>query len=138
MAYIKQRHSRDCGIATLAMLCGVTYDEANRVIPWRRDGHLYGTSTKMLVVGATKLGYQTRGTETGRLKIVKRPVDSASWFEIPDNSLVKIPHPDSPDHGWHWVAWRKNRVYDPARGVFHPNLHGGLPSSYLEFYENSS
>jgi ABC-type bacteriocin/lantibiotic exporter with double-glycine peptidase domain len=67
MAYIRQRNKKDCGVAALAMLCGVTYDEANHAIPWRRVGHLYGTSTSMLAEGATKLGYKTRGTPTGRL-----------------------------------------------------------------------
>lgn len=132
MAFVKQRSNRDCGVAALAMLCDVMYEEASRAIPWRREGEIYGTDTKMLAAGAKRLGYDVKGTETGRLKIVKRPVTEGSWFEIPENSLVKIPHPTE-NHSWHWVVWRKNKIYDPARGVFHPYGFGSLPSSYLEF-----
>ncbi len=132
MAYIKQRTKKDCGVAALAMLCDVDYKEANHAIPWRREGVLEGTTTTMLAAGAKRLGYNVRGTYTDRLKLVRRPVTEGSWFQIPDNSLVKLPHPTE-NHSWHWVAWRKNKIYDPSRGVFHPYGYLPLPTSYLEF-----
>lgn len=125
MAYVKQKHSRDCGVAALAMLCDVEYEDANRAIPWRREGCLNGTTTKQLIEGAAKLGYETRGD---RLQIVRPPagwveqhgtkVDYRIWTFIANNSLVKVPGPDG--RNWHWVVWRKGKIYDPARGVFKP------------------
>jgi hypothetical protein len=145
MAFIRQRNKKDCGVAALAMLCDVTYEEANRSIPWRRKGNLEGITTKMLREAAGKLGYSTESTPQDRLKIVKapkswdplpHPIVSDFWHLIPDNSLVKIPHPKGPGWGWHWVAWRKERIYDPARGVFHPSKYGTKPSSYMEFIKS--
>ena len=142
MAFIRQRGKKDCGVAVLAMLCGVSYEEADKAIPWRREGNLYGTNTTMLREGGINLGYRTKSTPQDRLKVVKAPKSWVSmppplvddfWVLIPDNSLVKIPHPKGRNYGWHWVAWRKGRVYDPARGVFAPGKHGTKPSSYMEF-----
>lgn len=137
MPYVRQRHKTDCGIAALAMLCGVTYEEADQAIPWRRDGHKHGTTTAMLRQGALKLGYATRSTPKNRLKPIYAPKDIPSWelsilwLSIPGNSLVKIPHPKGSGYGWHWVVWRNKKVYDPARGVF--RKFDTMPSSYMEF-----
>lgn len=142
MAFICQRNKKDCGVACLAMLCDVTYEAANRAIPWRREGNLEGTTTKQLREGAAKLGYSTESTPQHRLKPIKipkfwetlpHPILADFWHLIPDNSLVKIPHPKGSGWGWHWVAWRKERIYDPARGVFTPNKHGTKPTSYMKF-----
>ena len=133
MAYVKQRHSKDCGIAALAMLCDVTYEEAERAIPWKREGWLSGTTTKQLIDGAKKLGYRTEGDRM-------RPLSYdhiGGWTGIPDNCLVKVPHPEG--HGWHWVVWRKVKVYDPAIGVFKPHLYPlGKPVSRLRFIKEEN
>lgn len=140
MAFVKQRNKRDCGVAALAMLCDVTYEEANRAIPWRREGILSGTTTTQLREGGIKLGYETKSTPQNRLKVVRKPKSWAGWKDanlwavIPDNSLVKIQHPRGSNWGWHWVVWRKGKIYDPARGVFAPKKYGEKsPSSYMEF-----
>lgn len=129
MAFIRQRNKKDCGVAAIAMICDVTYEEAERVIPWRRHGCLHGTDTKMLRAAAARLGYEGLGTPKHQLK----RLGGGSWQDIPDNSLIKIPHPNGSGWGWHWVAWRKGKVYDPARGVFKPGEHGVEPSSYMHF-----
>jgi ABC-type bacteriocin/lantibiotic exporter with double-glycine peptidase domain len=129
MAYVEQKHSKDCGIACLAMLCDVSYEDAERAIPWRRQGWLEGTTTKQLREGAAKLGYRVDGD---RMQVLGKK----SWGSIPHNSLVKIPKPDSSD--WHWVVWRKGKVYDPAVGVFPARTYPlGAPTSYLEFIKEN-
>ncbi len=142
MTFIRQKNEGDCGVAAIAMLCDATYDDADFVIPWRRVGSLYGTDTKMLRAAALRLGYEGRGTPQHRLKVVKAPKSWANlttflpedfWALIPSNSLVKIPHPKGRGWGWHWVAWRKGHIYDPARGVFTPGNFGVKPSSYMHF-----
>ena len=130
MAEVRQRGKKDCGIAALAMLCNVTYEEAEKAIPWRKHGLLYGTDTKMLRAGAWKLGYNGLGTPKHQLRRLSNSVGGEHrWYEIPDNSLVKIPA----EHSWHWVAWRKGKVYDPARGVFKPAKYNNFPSAYMQF-----
>ena len=145
MAFIRQRNKTDCGVCATAMLCNATYEEVYRHIPWRREGILYGTDTKMLRTAAERLGYECRSTPMDRLKVIKAPkswnglppplVDDW-WHLIPDNSLVKVRHPTRSQ--WHWVAWRKGRVYDPARGVFAPGKSGYKPSSYMEFVKEET
>jgi hypothetical protein len=143
MTFINQRHKTDCGIAALAMLCGKTYEEANRAIPWRKHGCMYGTDTKMLVAGAKKLGYIGHGTATGQLKRITRPVQGSRFRSedelnrdyfavIPENSLVKVPNPNGYGE-WHWVVWRNNKVYCPTKGIFKAEKYGARPSAYMQF-----
>ena len=139
MAFIRQKDKSDCGIAALAMLCDVGYALAEVSITWRQRGHQGGTTTKQLRDGGMMLGYRTESTPENRLKQVSLPpkwrnlpIPNTSdwWYLIPNNSLVKI---GSERRGWHWVVWRKEKIYDPARGVFHPSKHGAKPLSYMEF-----
>ncbi len=138
MALVKQRERNDCGVACLAMLCDATYEEAYLALLWRHED----TTTKQLREGAMKLGYSTESTPQHRLKPLRipefweylpSPALSDFWYLIPNNSLVKIPHPEGPGWGWHWVVWRKGHIYDPARGVFSPAKYGSKPTSYMEF-----
>jgi hypothetical protein len=142
MAFIKQKLKTDCGVAALAMLCNAEYEDAMRAIPWRRHGHSRGTDTKQIKAGAYALGYEGRGD---RLQVIQAPkgwvekhgseIDYRIWTFIPDNSLVKVP---GDGRSWHWVAWRKGKVYDPEIGVFGPKayneiFHLRFPSSYMQF-----
>ncbi len=139
MAFVRQTHKSDCGIAALAMLCDVPYLQAEVSITWRKRGILGGTTTRQLREGGLLLGYRTESTPENRLKVVcapnawkplSAPMIQDWWYTIPANSLVKI---GSEHVGWHWVVWRKNKIYDPARGVFHPGKHGAKPLSYMQF-----
>lgn len=129
MSFIAQRGKTDCGVAALAMLCDVPYESVDRAILWRRHGVLFGTDTKMLREAAERLGYRGKGTEKNQLK----RLGGKSWDAIPENSLVKIPHPDPKIGQWHWVAWRKGAIYDPALGVFKPKKYDRKPVAYMEF-----
>ena len=128
MPLVKQRTRTDCGVACLAMLCKVSYEEAHRAIPWRPSTTIWGTCTKQLREAAIKLGYAFIGTEKFRLI----PLGKRSWTEIPHNSLVKVPNPAEPGQ-WHWVVWRKGKIYDPAWGVFRPQNYDRRPTSYATF-----
>lgn len=134
MAFMKQRFKTDCGVAALAILCNVMWEEARDAIVW--PGRRYYTTTKQLREAAILLGFTTKSTLQNRLRVITVPVDwyehpytSTIWSLIPDNSLVKIPG----RHSWHWVVWRNGKVYDPARGVFKPEKVDRIPSSYMQF-----
>ena len=142
MAYVKQLGKNDCGVACLAMLCDVEYSIALRAIPFRKRGLMGGTTTAQIREGASTLGYTTKSTPQNRLKVVYAPKDwgglagsltSDWWYLIPDNSLVKIKFDQCTGGNFHWVVWRKQKIYDPARGVFHPSRYGYKPISYMEF-----
>lgn len=124
--YVGQREAKDCGVAAIAMLCEVTYEEADFAIPRDRP-RKYGTTTRQLIEGAAELGYRACGNRLRPLRY-----DKISWTGIEDNSLVKVPHPRG--NGWHWVVWCGSEIYDPARGVFRPLFYeGGRPISRLRF-----
>ena len=125
MAYVIQKGKTDCGVACLAMLCDVEYEDAMRAIPWKRAGLLDGTTTKQIREGAEKIGMYTT---YDRL----RPLREKTWEDIPDNSLVKIINPND-ERRWHWVVWRKNKIYDPAVGVFKPKKFYAEPVSFMQF-----
>lgn len=138
VAFVRQRLRSDCGIAALAMLCDVDYEKAKGAIAWRKKG-TYSIRTKQLRDGAMVLGYRTEGTPENRLKLISAPpgwpkkIDYTIWSLIPDNSLVKLPQLLGA-RGWHWVVWRKGKIYDPVRGVFTPIRYGDrYPSSYMRF-----
>ncbi len=143
MAYVKQLGKNDCGVACLAMLCDVDYILALQAIPFRKRGLMGGTTTTQIREGASTLGYTTKSTPQNRLKVVRRDkkewkwmpdaMTSDYWYSIPNNSLVKIKHDQCTGGKFHWVVWRKQKIYDPARGVFHPSRYGYKPISYMEF-----
>jgi len=146
MAFIRQKAKSDCGVACLAMLCDVTYEEAEKAITWRSSTSIYGTDTKQLREGAAKLGYSTESTPQDRLRFIRAPkawcnfpppMKTDFWYLIPDNSLVKILHPGGRSYGWHWVVWRRNKIYDPARGAFHPSKYRSKPISYMMFIKET-
>lgn len=139
MVFVRQKTKTDCGIATLAMLCNVSYEEASDAIQWRATSGNRGTTTHMLREAARKLGYTTKSTPQKRLKVIKVPdvwvgktVGGELWQFIPANSLVKIPYRLG-RYGWHWVVWNNDKIYDPARGVFLPRKYDKSPISYMEF-----
>lgn len=150
MAFVKQRTKTDCGVAALAMLCDVTYEQARAVVVWhsfKLDPNLRGgTTTRTLRKAAISLGYKTKSTPQNRLKTIKTPDvvrvgklkitgwETETWNSIPDNSLVKIPFTPG-RRGWHWVVWKNRKIYDPARGVFLPRKFDRVPTSYMEFVQ---
>lgn len=151
VTFIRQRYSSDCGIAALAMLCEVTYEEAYKAIPWGKRGWRQGTTTKEMRLGGENLGYFTVSDTKKHLLPIRNFAASRGgidtqgcrvcnaielWGIIPRNSLVKIPHPE----GWgsHWVVWRNGKIHDPARGVFTPKKFVELfpdqrPTSFMQF-----
>ena len=139
MAFVKQRIKTDCGVAALARLCDVPYMKALLAIQWWVSSGNRGTTTRMLREAARKLGYSTKSTPQNRLKPIKAPdiwlgkiVGGEIWNFIPDNSLVKIPYQQG-RLGWHWVVWKKRKIYDPDKGVFLPRKYNHIPTSYMEF-----
>lgn len=130
MAFIRQRTDKDCGVCCLAMLAGLSYEESLGLIFGDEPPRNLSTKTKDIVAAASRSAHAF--TTRTRLKVCR----SKAWSEVPSNSLVKIRHKGHSN--WHWVAYRKGKVYDPARGVSTTNKCGKGPSSYIEICSDSS
>lgn len=60
---VLQRHARDCGVAVLAMLCGVSYEEALVAVSAEAPLVLtHGVTTAQLKRAAKRLGHRLRST----------------------------------------------------------------------------
>ncbi len=77
LALQTQRHARDCGIACLAMLLGLSYEDVLLAAPYQAM-HC-GMSTRQILLTAKRLGFQLRVVrtfdleeDTGLLRVGKR------------------------------------------------------------------
>lgn len=124
MTYVKQKHFHDCGVACFAMLIDITYETAFHILfssqPKKRKYYL---TTKAIKTAAVVNGFIV---EQDRLKRCKE------WNDVPSNSLVKVWGEHIPKNYWHWVVYRKEKIYDPGRGVFKPDKYPLQLKSYLE------
>lgn len=127
MTYVKQQCKTDCGIACLAMLIDITYDEAKALL-FKKSKKKYITKTKDLLKAIE--AEDSHIVEGKRLS----PVRKKSWVDLPANSLVKVFPDNKISYKWHWVVWSGKKIYDPSRGVFRPqqDKFKADPVSYLE------
>lgn len=94
MRTIKQRGGTDCGVGCVAMLAGVSYEEAfEAVYP---DGKRRITSTNKLRAALIKLG---RPPVEGRMVSKK----TTKLKSLPHDALLKVQPTTSV--GKHWVVW---------------------------------
>lgn len=112
MKWVEQpRPSRVCGQVAIAVLCGLTLDQACRQI-----GHRKGTRTKALVRVLRAFGFQCEDH-------CKRRVRS----EMPDVALAQVRTIGRPQDSWHWIVVANGVVYDGCEGGIHT----------LEWYERA-
>ena len=108
MRTVKQRFATDCGVGCVAMLAGVSYEEAfDAVYP---DGKRGITSTNKLRAALTKLG---RPPVDGRMVSKKR----TKLKSLPNDALLKVQ--PTTCAGKHWVVWdrKAQKKRDPWRGT---------------------
>lgn len=109
MQHVRQRTATDCGVAALAMACGVTYEQAfDAIFPTngkrRRRKRVFRTTTRHLREAAHRLGFKT----THRLR---------KWEEdlLSDRAIVKV---NPVKQTWHWMVVEvkagRCKWYDPA------------------------
>jgi hypothetical protein len=120
---IRSARHNDCGVCALANLKRISYPKAlARLHPnWRRK-RSFGTTTRMMKIGA-------RAHIKAKLILVR----SRSWYDVPDNSLVKVvPSFLVGTRNWHWVVWRDGMVWDSVHACpVTPELYTHYPVSYL-------
>lgn len=94
MRTIKQQKGTDCGVGCVAMLAGVSYEEAKEAV--YPDGKVRITSSGKLRAALTKLG---RPPVEGRMVSKGR----TTLNSLPSDALLKVQ--PSGEKGKHWVVW---------------------------------
>jgi ABC-type bacteriocin/lantibiotic exporter with double-glycine peptidase domain len=106
MRYIKQKHITGCGVAAVAMLTGVSYDKALKVVrPDRKPGDCACTSLKDMISGIETLGHKAQlSYKNTKLRGSKQ------------NAMIIVSNPSrSPHAPFHVVVWdaEKQQILDP-------------------------
>lgn len=105
MKTIKQKEENDCGVACVAMLAGVAYDEARAII--YPNGRSKLTKTKDLSAALKKLG---REPLTDR----RQPFGSQVLHDLETDALVFV-EMNNDNASKHWVVWdaKAKKLRDP-------------------------
>ena len=107
MKTIYQEHAIGCGIACVAMLGGVTYEEARQVLFPKSAVRL--TSSGKLFAALKKLGRKPAGDRMVSLKFI-------DFDHLADDCLIgALLGKDK-----HWVVWDSDakKIRDPFRGGY--------------------
>lgn len=98
---VHQRKKSDCGVACVAMIAGVSYQQAFDVFDFPEGSKTFYTQHSQLTKALNRLGYDVRR------KMFR------TWEVIPGHAIVPVNHRCN-RRKFHWV------VYD-GRGVLDPN-----------------
>lgn len=110
MNLIGQKHKRGCSVAVLAMLLGVTYDEARAI------GELHGVRSR----GTSRVALHRALTANG---FTMRPGEMKS----PGPGFAEVRLPKEKKYRWHTVAVNNiGQVLDPWEPQIFPTLESYL------------
>lgn len=101
ITYKQQRYrSKQCGQACLAMILGISIDEAIKLLNNKKKStSLYDD----LAVALERHGYE-----------VKKHTGEVDWDEVPDNSIIRVVFPTKAGH---FIIKHRGKYYDPAIGI---------------------
>ena len=97
MKLVRQPDKKQCGQACVAMVCGITLDEASMLA--RTKGK---TQTKHL-----KRVLHAKGVKHGERRLPGMPKEGSALLYWKSETGY-----------YHWTVWHKKKHYDPLAGVF--------------------
>lgn len=93
MKLVSQRRSNDCGVASLAMAAGISYEAARDAIwPTKIPRTAFNTKTRQLREAAQRLG----------LDVSSKLIPWAAPLPKSGRAVVKVD--PGPKGNWHWIA----------------------------------
>ena len=125
---IPQQNSTDCGVACVAMICGVSYKAAFKAMFPQGSKKNFRTHYKDLKRGISALG---------RRHAPRAAHAPSEWKRMKCTAIVRTGN--GADWNWHWVVFDsvQGRLLDPklnhARVVVRPSRK---MTSYLEVYSD--
>jgi len=123
MKTVKQRGTRDCGAACIAMLASVSYERGFGALYGHKEP--YATKTEHIRKALRKLGFRT---SRKRVSLFGR---RHSEVRLPFNALIYCNYRTAADEA-HWIVWdaRARKFRDPLRRPYkRPRVH-----SYLKVF----
>lgn len=120
MKTIKQQDEYDCGVAAVAMLAGVTYEEARTIV--YPTGRSRLTKTKDLHAALSRLGREPQS---------KRRIGfgSKTLTDLDGDALVFVKMGKNGKGNGHWIVWDNaaRKARDPAKTSTKYKIRGYLP-----------
>jgi|SRR3989338_2155404 len=95
-----QRYKSDCGVACVAMIAGVSYEQAFEAFCFSEEAKKFYTSRGQLIEALEELGF------TMHWKMFR------SWEEVPGCAIVPVNHRCNRKN-FHWVVYDGKAVFDP-------------------------
>ena len=119
MRTVKQKDKNGCGVACVAMLTNVSYEEARDVI--YRAGRSRLTKTEDLYIALKALGRNP-------LSKTRRGFYSTKLHELKTDALVFVELDDDGDNPKHWMVWdaAAKKLRDPDNRKLPYRLRGYL------------
>jgi hypothetical protein len=107
MRLIVQRDEEGCGIACVAMLKGISYAAARRLM--FGNNKVKHTQTRDLVSALKCLGLMPQ-----KKQLTSFGKRYARYSELPENAILKA-NPRKGGRYWHWIVWdvRRKKLLDP-------------------------
>jgi hypothetical protein len=103
----KQKYKSDCGIASIAALLDISWEDARKAIfPNRKKGKSYATSIDDLISGFARLGHNSNW------KFPLKKKRRIGLIDIKKDAILIL---DFGDNEYHAVSWshKEKAVYDP-------------------------
>lgn len=130
MRLIRQRRANDCGVAVVAMVCGVSYARALAAfsfhVQYRMRALKSGTTTRDVAEAIERLGW--------RCDRRCRPIRKRDLWQknITGRAILAVRFPEQGRTEWHWIAYdaqgegdrRDSRYHDPSTQI-HPYVVTG-------------
>lgn len=126
MKYMKQKHAGGCGVATLAMATGISYDKALQIIsPRRIPGSKYpGTTLEMALKALTKMKLKYR--------II---FDRINLERLENTAYISITAKCGCRHAVAWDPVTKE-VFDPGYKPHHTGRKTFIDQKYIKKHMN--
>lgn len=118
--FVPQRYSSDCGVACIAMIAGVSYQEAFDVIGFPEERTQFYTTHTCLTNALRRLG----------VLVMRRKF--RSWHDIAGLAIVAVNHRRNRRY-FHWVIFDGAAIIDPSpKGKLKKNIRYLASGRYLQ------
>ena len=111
--FVPQRHSTDCGVACVAMIAGVSYQEAFDAFRFSPDQRQFYTTHTCLTKALGRLG----------ISVLRKKF--RSWQAIPGLAIVAVNHRCNRQL-FHWVMFDGRQILDPMQNKYRQHRASGF------------